>query len=83
MKEAVIVSAVRTAVGKAPKGTLKNTRSDEMGAVAIKEAVARAGMGEIMGPAAIAIGVLAVIMQSKKKGRARRNPGRRRTRWSA
>ena len=42
MKEAVIVSAVRTAVGKAPKGTLKNTRSDEMGAVAIKEAVAKA-----------------------------------------
>ena len=44
MKEAVIVSAVRTAVGKAPKGTLKNTRSDELGAAAIKEAVSRAGV---------------------------------------
>lgn len=44
MKEAVIVSAVRTAVGKAPKGTLRNTRSDEMAAAAIKEAVARAGV---------------------------------------
>lgn len=44
MKEAVIVSAVRTAVGKAPKGTLRNTRSDEMGAVAIKAAVERAGI---------------------------------------
>jgi len=44
MKEAVIVSAVRTAVGKAPKGTLKNTRSDELGAVSIKEAVSRAGI---------------------------------------
>lgn len=44
MKEAVIVSAVRTAVGKAPKGTLRNTRSDEMGSVAIREAVARAGV---------------------------------------
>ncbi|MBK7394295.1 MAG: acetyl-CoA C-acyltransferase [Chloracidobacterium sp.] len=44
MKEAVIVSAVRTAVGKAPKGTLKNTRSDELGATAIREAVARAGV---------------------------------------
>ncbi|MGD9561869.1 MAG: acetyl-CoA C-acyltransferase [Pyrinomonadaceae bacterium] len=44
MKEAVIVSAVRTAVGKAPKGTLKNTRSDEMAAAAIKEAVSRAGV---------------------------------------
>jgi acetyl-CoA acyltransferase len=42
MKEAVIVSAVRTAVGKAPKGTLRNTRPDDLGAAAIKEAVARA-----------------------------------------
>ena len=41
MKEAVIVSAVRTAVGKAPKGTLKNTRPDDLGATAIKEAVNR------------------------------------------
>ena len=41
MREAVIVSAVRTAVGKAPKGTLKNTRPDDLGAAAIKEAVAR------------------------------------------
>ena len=39
MKEAVIVSAVRTAVGKAPKGTLKNTRPDDLGATAIKGAV--------------------------------------------
>jgi acetyl-CoA acyltransferase len=42
MREAVIVSAVRTAVGKAPKGTLKNTRPDEMGAAVIEEAVRRA-----------------------------------------
>lgn len=41
MKEAVIVSAVRTAVGKAPKGTLKHTRPDDLGAAAIKEAVNR------------------------------------------
>jgi acetyl-CoA acyltransferase len=40
MKEAVIVSAVRTAVGKAPKGTLKNTRPDDLGAAVIREAVA-------------------------------------------
>ena len=44
MKEAVIVSAVRTAVGKAPKGTLKNTRPDDLAAAAIKEAVARSGV---------------------------------------
>src|SRR5438552_234349 len=41
MKEAVIVSAVRTAVGKAPKGTLRDTRPDEMGAAVIREAMAR------------------------------------------
>jgi acetyl-CoA acyltransferase len=41
MKEAVIVSAVRTAVGKAPKGTLRDTRPDDMGAAAIKAAIAR------------------------------------------
>src|SRR4029077_16735382 len=41
MNEAVIVSAVRTAVGKAPKGTLRTTRPDEMGAAVIKEAAAR------------------------------------------
>ena len=42
MRDAVIVSAVRTAVGKAPKGTLRDTRPDEMGAAVIKEAIARA-----------------------------------------
>ena len=41
MKDAVIVSAVRTAVGKAPKGTLRDTGPDDMGAAAIKEAIAR------------------------------------------
>src|SRR5436309_2557953 len=42
MRDAVIVSAVRTAVGKAPKGTLRDTRPDEMGAVVIEEAIKRA-----------------------------------------
>ncbi|HXS01597.1 MAG TPA: acetyl-CoA C-acyltransferase [Pyrinomonadaceae bacterium] len=37
----MIVSAVRTAVGKAPKGTLRTTRPDEMGGTVIKEALAR------------------------------------------
>jgi acetyl-CoA acyltransferase len=41
MRDAVIVSAIRTAVGKAPKGTLRNTRPDELGAAVIKEAMAR------------------------------------------
>jgi acetyl-CoA acyltransferase len=42
MHEAVIVSAVRTAVGKAPGGTLRGTRPDELAAVAIGEALKRA-----------------------------------------
>src|ERR1017187_1624118 len=41
MRDAVIVSSVRTAVGKAPKGTLRATRPDDLGAVAIKGALAR------------------------------------------
>lgn len=39
MRSVVIVSAVRTAVGKAGRGTLKNTRPDELAAVAIRGAV--------------------------------------------
>jgi acetyl-CoA acyltransferase len=42
MMDAVIVSAVRTAVGKAPKGTLRATRPDEMAATVIAEALKRA-----------------------------------------
>jgi acetyl-CoA acyltransferase len=42
MPQAVIVSAVRTAVGKAPNGALRFTRPDEMGAVVIAEALRRA-----------------------------------------
>jgi acetyl-CoA acyltransferase len=38
---AVIVSAVRTAVGKAPRGALSSTRPDDMAAVAIRAAVDR------------------------------------------
>jgi acetyl-CoA acyltransferase len=41
MQDALIVSAVRTAVGKAPKGTLSVMRPDELGAVAIKGALDR------------------------------------------
>jgi len=42
MNEAVIVSAVRTPIGKAPNGALRRTRPDDMGAVVIKEALRRA-----------------------------------------
>ena len=42
MNEAVIVSAVRTAIGKAPAGSLRTTRPDEMAAACIVEALKRA-----------------------------------------
>jgi acetyl-CoA acyltransferase len=41
MKEVVIASSVRTAVGKAYKGTLRTTRPDDLAAVAIKGALER------------------------------------------
>jgi acetyl-CoA acyltransferase len=41
MKDAVIVSALRTAVGKAPRGTLKDTRPDDMAGAVIKTALER------------------------------------------
>ena len=42
MKEAVIVSAVRTAVGRAPRGSLRNTRPDDLAGWVVKEALNRA-----------------------------------------
>src|SRR5438045_54984 len=41
MREAVIVSSVRTPVGRAFKGTLRATRPDELAAIAIKGALER------------------------------------------
>lgn len=41
MNTAYIVSSVRTAVGKAPRGTLRHTRPDDLGAAAVKGAIAR------------------------------------------
>jgi acetyl-CoA acyltransferase len=41
MAEAVLVSAVRTAVGRAPKGALSTTRPDDLAATALKGALER------------------------------------------
>ncbi len=41
MREAVIASSIRTAVGKAYKGTLQSTRPDDLAAIVIREAIAR------------------------------------------
>ena len=45
MREAVIVSAVRTAVGKF-QGSLQGIRAPQLGAMVVREAVRRAGIGE-------------------------------------
>ena len=44
MRNAVIVSAARTAVGRAPKGTLRTLRPDDMAAEVIKAVVERSGI---------------------------------------
>ncbi len=44
MNDAVIVSTVRTAVGRGQKGSLTNTRADDLAALVLKESVARAGV---------------------------------------
>lgn len=41
MNEVIIASAVRTAVGKAPRGSLRTTRPDDLAAFAIQGALAR------------------------------------------
>ena len=41
MKDAVIVSGARTAVGRAPSGSLRGSRPDDMAAAAIREAIRR------------------------------------------
>lgn len=49
MKTAVIVAARRSAVGKAPRGALKTTRSDEFGAQVLRRTLADAGVpGELV-----------------------------------
>ena len=41
MRDVIIASAVRTAVGKAPRGTLRTTRPDDLAAFAISGALER------------------------------------------
>ncbi|HDG97921.1 MAG TPA: acetyl-CoA C-acyltransferase [Desulfobacterales bacterium] len=43
MREAVIVAACRTAVGKAPRGTLRHTRPEAMGCAVLGDLLKRAG----------------------------------------
>jgi acetyl-CoA acyltransferase len=65
MHEAVIVSAARTAVGRAKKGTLANYRPEDMGAAAVAEAVRRA---EGLDPAEIDDVVIGCAMPEGEQG---------------
>ncbi|MDR3675149.1 MAG: acetyl-CoA C-acyltransferase [Acidobacteriota bacterium] len=65
MKEAVIVSIVRTAVGKAPRGILRSTRPDEMAAAAIAEALKRV---PALDPAEVEDVILGCAMPEAEQG---------------
>jgi acetyl-CoA acyltransferase len=65
MQDAVIVSAARTPVGKAPNGTLRTVRPDEMAAAVIREALRRAPDIE---PSAIDDVILGCAMPEAEQG---------------
>ena len=65
MREAVIVSAARTAVGRAKKGTLANYRPEDMGAAAVAEAVKRT---ERLDPADIDDVIIGCAMPEGEQG---------------
>ena len=65
MQDAVIVSAVRTAVGKAPKGTLSVMRPDELAASAMSAALAKVPG---LDPASIEDVILGCAMPEAEQG---------------
>src|SRR5688500_10316673 len=65
MEDAVIVSAARTAVGKARAGALRGTRPDDLAAAAIAEALRRAGQVD---PAEIDDVILGCAMPEAEQG---------------
>jgi len=65
MRDAVIVSAVRTAVGRAPRGALRETRADELAAAAVREALARV---PVLDPAEVEDVVLGCAMPEGEQG---------------
>ena len=65
MKDAVIVSAVRTPVGKAPNGALRATRPDELAAVVIRELLRRVSA---LDPAEVEDVILGCAMPEAEQG---------------
>ena len=64
MRNAVIVAAARTAVGKAPKGTLRAVRPDDMAAAVVQAIVERSGID----PAAVEDLVLGCAFPEAEQG---------------
>ena len=64
LKEAVLVSSVRTPVGRAGKGSLKDTRPDTLGAVAIEGAMKKVGLD----PALVEDVILGCAMPEAEQG---------------
>ncbi|RZI43330.1 acetyl-CoA C-acyltransferase [Herbaspirillum sp. HC18] len=64
MREAVIVSTARTPIGKAHRGAFNNTQAQELGAHAISNAVARAGID----PAQVEDVIMGCAMQQGSSG---------------
>ena len=65
MTDAVIVSAVRTAVGKAPNGALRHTRPDDLAAAVLQEALRRV---PAVDPAEIEDVILGCAMPEAEQG---------------
>jgi acetyl-CoA acyltransferase len=65
MREATIVSIVRTAVGKAPRGALRSTRPDEMAAAVIREVLQRV---PALDPAEVEDVILGCAMPEAEQG---------------
>jgi acetyl-CoA acyltransferase len=65
MKDAYIVSAVRTPVGKAPNGALRHARPDELAAIVIREALSRAAA---LPPAEVEDVILGCAMPEAEQG---------------
>jgi acetyl-CoA acyltransferase len=64
MRDVAILSAVRTPIGRAPKGSFRNTRPDDLGAAVVKESLRRAGVE----PAAIEDLVMGCAMPESEQG---------------
>ncbi|HEY8923981.1 MAG TPA: acetyl-CoA C-acyltransferase, partial [Polyangia bacterium] len=63
-RDVAILAAVRTPIGRAPKGIFRNTRPDDMGALVVKEALARAEVA----PAAVEDLVLGCAQPESEQG---------------